>query len=355
MTWNSKSNSGNWSDWSYNSAWKQRRYHGKSGGKSRRQQWTWAQWQRWHEQWRDEDPAAAAPLPKRPPALAGILPPLPAPPAPEEEDGEDDAATLKDEDEDKLHARAARKALVAARDAIKLLKGDEWTSCMSALEERIKESEPEQAVPSLRKRYEAADKYLFGCRRAAEEAESSVKDLRDKLEKALKHQATVNGALTEAENAHKQVLQELAGEKGETKQTCEEDDYEMTDVGTQSDRSTAVINKLQSALQEVESSVPGDLDSEYNLHVKQVEEAGGKAEQPLQWIWKKLTCHVMQAVEVQAKPPVLPAETQPPAQPAESSAPRGNEREEEGVKRHQDPAAAKVQGPPAKQPRQSAA
>ena len=47
-----------------------------------------------------------------------------------------------------------------ARDAMKLLKGDDWASCMAALETQIKASEPETAAPSLRKRYEAADKYL---------------------------------------------------------------------------------------------------------------------------------------------------------------------------------------------------
>ena len=335
MTWNGRNSTSSWSNWNHDSAWQHKRNHGRHGSRSRWQQWTWAQWQRWHEQWRDEDPAAAAPLPKRPPALAGDLPPLPAPPAPEEGDGEDEAAAPKDEDGDKLNTRAARRALVAARDAIKLLKGDQWASCMSTIEDRIKESEPEQAAPSLRKRYEAADKYLIGCRRAAEEAVSSVKSLRDKHEKALKHQATVNIALTEAEGAHKKVLQELAGENGGEKQASEADDFDMTDVSPQSDKPTVVVAKLQTALHAVESSAPSNLDAEYMQYVKQAEEAGGKADQQLQWVWKTLTSQVMQAVEVQPKPPALTAETK--ARPSKERAGDG------AGKRHQKP-----QGPPAK-------
>ena len=246
---------------------------------------------------------AAAALPKRPSALAGDLPPLPAPPAPEGGNGEDEAAEPS-EDEEKRNTRAARKALVAARDAIKLLKGDQWASCMSSIEDQIKESEPEQAAPSLRRRYEAADKYLNGCRRAAEEAVNSVKSLRDKHEKALKHQADVNIALAEAEGAHKKVLQELAGESGDEKRASEEDDFDMTDVSPQSDKPTAVVTKLQSALHAVESTAPGNLDAEYMQYVKQAEEAGGKADQQMDWLWKTLAGQVKQAVEVQPKPPV---------------------------------------------------
>ena len=48
--------------------------------------------------------------------------------------------------EEKAHSRTARKAFLAARDASKLVKGESWTSCMTAREKQYKASEPEAAL-----------------------------------------------------------------------------------------------------------------------------------------------------------------------------------------------------------------
>ena len=287
--------------------------HGASKGNKRHGKYTWNEWQEWYKQWHVSPATVTTRIPPRPAAIEGYFPAAPTPSPGAGSAMQVDEEQEDDEEETKPDLKALRKALASVRELTKDLKGQGWEKCRSMAEEQLSATQPEKTVPSLRKKFDAADKYLLATRKASEDAAARVAALKDELKQTEEHALKVTEAHQEAQEAHAAVVNELA-----SAQSAEQGGQAPVPAAATTPAGVCPIQQMQAALHATQSTMPDTFNQEYEAHKAACAAAGTAPQETHQWMWNWMTEKLFATMAQQQAPPIEKQDPSSPVKPASS-------------------------------------